>query len=42
MREVQAMARHSTPTLTMERYGVARVDRLGEIAERAVAVIPSR
>ncbi len=34
VKEAQSLARHQTPTLTMNVYGRARGERLHEIAER--------
>ncbi len=39
IREVQSLARHSTPTLTMARYAKTRQESLRAVAERVGAVI---
>ena len=35
MKEAMVAARHSTPGLTLNTYGRARIDRLAELAEKA-------
>lgn len=38
----QEMARHSTPTLTMNTYGRARIDRMADVAEQVGAMVLAR